>query len=470
MNTLTKYIIRSYIGPFVLTFFISVFILFMQFLWKYVDDLIGKGLDISVLAQLFFFASLSTVPLALPLSILLSSIMTFGNLGEHYELVALKSSGLSLQKIMRPLIVFSFLLSIFAFYFSNTILPYANLKMGSLLFDVTNKKPALSIKEGVFYTGIDGYVIRVNKKHEDGKMLDGIMIYDHTRGGGNSKVMIAESGKMEMSSDSRFLILTLKNGQSYDEMLNPEQGAEHPLMRNKFKEQLIRLDLSGFKLKRTDEGLFKSSYQMLNISQINAEMDSIHHAEKQEDENFMKRMMENNSMKEKTRVQRADTSKQVQLATNGFLDNNQLHILEMATNSARNTKSLIESHIEQLEYYDDPLVNLLVERHKKFTLSFACLVLFFVGAPLGAIIRKGGLGMPVVVSVLFFIFFWVISITGEKSAKEGVLPPVVGMWLASAVILPIGIFLTLQATKDSSLFDVNSYLEPFRKIFGRKNK
>ena len=369
---------------------------------------------------------------------------------------------------MRPLIVFNFLLCIVAFYFSNNILPYANLKMGSLLFDVTNKKPALNIKEGVFYNGIDGYVIRVNKKMDDGKTLQDIMIYDHTSGSGNTKVMTAESGKMEMSSDSRFLILTLNNGQSYDEMNNNEQGADHPLMRNKFKEQVIRLDLSGFKLTRTAEGLFKSNYQMMNVSQINAEIDSVRKDEEEERQNFVNQIVKSNSVNRPRVVQQQVTATNHPVLKTDFLSGNEQQILEMALNMARNTKSVIEDHIEEQENYDEPVVNLLVERHKKFTLSFACLILFFVGAPLGAIIRKGGLGMPVVVSILFFIFFWVISITGEKAAKEGVLPPVVGMWLASAVILPIGIFLTIQATKDSSLFDINVYLSPFRKIFRRK--
>ena len=481
MRTLHRHMITSYIGPFLMTFFIAVFVLFMQFLWKYVDDLIGKGLETQTLAKLFFYASLTTFPLALPLAILLSSLMTFGSLGEHFELVALKSAGMSLQKIMMPLIIMAFLTSVSAFVFANNILPFVNLKMKSLLYDIEQKKPALNIKEGVFYNGIEGYTIRIEKKDPDGISCKGIMIYDQTQNVGNNKVSIAESGKMAMTADKQYLSVVLYNGINYEEVVDPKNETKHTLIRSKFKEQSVLFDLSGFKMVRTDEGLFKSSYAMLDISQINNITDSLQ-TEKEKQisgfrNNFMEMMSEDRILKptahamdslheaiasfapapaENTPVEKqADITKRTQ-------------VVDMALNIVRSKQYYIESLISQMDSDSRPLISLSVEWHKKFTLSFACLILFFVGAPLGAIIRKGGLGMPVVVSVVIFVLFFIIGTMGEKMTIEGVLPPYIGMWIASAITLPVGIFLTSKATSDSSLMDTDSYVGFFKKLLPKK--
>ncbi|MFA5781276.1 MAG: LptF/LptG family permease, partial [Bacteroidales bacterium] len=270
------FMIRSFFWPFIMTFFIAVFILLMQFLWKYIDDLVGKGIEWTIIAQLLFWASTTMIPLALPLAILLSSIMTFGNLGEHYELVALKSAGISLQKIMMPLIVVTVLISISAFYFSNNVLPYANLKMGSLLYDVREQKPALNVKEGIFYNGIDDYVIKVGKKDSDGKTLRNIMIYDHSSRMGNTNLTVAETGTMEMTVDKRYLIFTLLNGINYYESADRQRTkTNHPFQRTKFKEEFRRFDLSAFTLTRTNEEFFKDNYQMMNVKQLKATRDSL---------------------------------------------------------------------------------------------------------------------------------------------------------------------------------------------------
>ena len=259
-----------------MTFFISLFILLMQFVWKYIDDLVGKGLEWDIIAKLLFLASSTFVPLALPLAILLSSLMMFGNLGEHYELVAAKSAGISLIRIMRPLIIVSFLISGLAFYFSNVVLPVANLKFLSLLWDVRGKKLAFNIKEGVFYNGIEGYVIRVGKKDQDGNTIRDVMIYDHVKHRGNTSVTLAEWGKMELTPDKRFLIFKLYNGINYEERVDLRNaGKTRPFQRTKFNEQFQSFDLSGFQLTRTDEKLFKSNYEMLNVTQLRHSMDSI---------------------------------------------------------------------------------------------------------------------------------------------------------------------------------------------------
>lgn len=462
-------------GPFVLTLFIAIFILLMQWLWKYLDDLVGKGLDMSVIGELLFYASATLVPMALPLAILLSSIMTFGNLGEHYELVSMKSAGLSLWRIMSPLIVTTVIISGIAFYFSNNVLPYVNLKIGSLLYDVREQKPALQIKEGLFYNGIDGYSIRVGKKGKDGRSIYDVMIYDHTQYRGNNILITAQAGKMEMSADKKYLILTLKNGFKYEEKVENSLDVmkPHPLTRIKFREQEVLFDLSGFGLKRTDEDLFKNNYQMLNLRQLTNAIDSLENKSSGKHNEITLQVYRNYLGKAQKAISEADSMKAPVSLENPLKKmppDRQLRVLETAANLTRAAQANLQGSIEELRVNDEVITRHEVEWHRKFTLSFACIVLFFIGAPLGAIIRKGGLGMPVVVSVVFFILFHVLSITGEKFAKEGILPPWQGMWLASAVLLPLGIILTWKATADSSLFDIDAYLRPIKKLFTRRQQ
>ena len=491
MKTLHRYIILSFIGPFLMTFFIAVFILLIRWLYVYVDDLIGKGLTVGMLAELFFYVALNTFPLALPLAILLSSLMTFGNLGEHFELVALKSSGLSLQKIMLPLIIVSLLTSAGAFLFSNNVLPHVNLKMQTLIYDIQQKKPALNIKEGIFYNGIDGYTIRLEKKDPDGIRCEGVLIYDHTDNIGNNKVIYAKSGRMMITKDKQYMIIDLYDGTSYEEVADRNKEYNDPLTRSHFKEQTIRFDLSGFKMIRSDEELFKSNYAMLDISQIHDMIDSNNFDKEARintfRETYLDMMSENkvfkkNQKPEPTTAAQAEKSVPageiknpfgINLPSSDTIQRRVLNpkdpymknkIVDHALTLVRAKKYLIEGLIGEMDNYDRPINSLNIEWHKKFTLSIACLILFFVGAPLGAIIRKGGLGMPVVVSVIIFILFWVITISGEKTAREGVIAPYIGMWIASAVTLPLGIFLTIKATSDSSLFDIDKYLKPFRRI------
>ncbi len=472
MKTIHKFILKSYVGPFVMTFFIAMFVFFMMFIFKYIDDFVGKGLSFSILSELFFYFSLTTVPMALPLAILLSSLMTFGNLGEHFELTAMKSSGLSLQKIMTPLIFTTLFISICAFYFSNTILPYTNLKAGSLLYDVRESKPALLFKEGIFNNSLEGFSIRVGKKGKDNKSLSEILIYDHRAMQGNNIVLSAKSGKMEETVDKMFLVLTLNDGVSYKEMVdNPKDLITRPLVRDKFEQRIIHFDLSKFKMSRTNEDLFKNNYQMLNISQLRQAVDSLGLKNEKRKANFTKQLKQNYYSKSSKFFNLLDSAKIKASDTNSFAiftRSRQLSIIESATNITRSAKAYSESILNESNGEEFSKLKYLVEWHRKFTLSIACIVLFFIGAPLGAIIRKGGLGMPVVISVVFFIIFHILSITGEKLAKEGEIPVYQGMWLATAILFPIGVFLTFKATSDSSLFDANAYIEPVKNFFRRK--
>ncbi|MGL5892031.1 MAG: LptF/LptG family permease [Bacteroidia bacterium] len=472
MKTLHRFILRSYIPPFLMTFVISVFVLFMQFLWKWVDELVGKGLDTGVVIELFVYAALSTVPLALPMAVLLSSLMLFGNLAENYELAALKASGVSLFRISRPLIVTTFVISIGAFLFSNYLLPYTNLKMLSTLFDIRHQKPAMNIKEGVFYDDIDGYSLRISKIGKDGQTLKNVTVYDHTDQMGNTQLTLAESGKMYMSADQRYLMIELYNGNTYRDVWNQQNAATRkPFMRMHFKTQQARLDLSGFEMQKTDEELFKDNHQMLNGKQLLAYIDTVKQ-EMNEDRIKFYANLSNGYLSRTKRYFRNNDSLKTVPAKDPFLDelnaDERRKVFEVAMNTARNCKSACESKLTELKAEDRSITRFRIEFWRKFTLSVACMIMFFIGAPLGAIIRKGGLGMPVVISVLGFILFWVLSITGEKLSKEGTVPPEYGMWLSCAVFLPLGIWLTRKATADAPLFDSENYQKIISKFIPRK--
>ncbi|MFM2136605.1 MAG: hypothetical protein RL021_2005, partial [Bacteroidota bacterium] len=438
VKKLTLLLLRSFAGPFLMTFMIALFVLLMQFLWKYIDDLVGKGLDWIVIVKLMVYVSVTLVPLALPLALLLSSIMTFGNLSEHSELTACKSAGISLQRIMRPLTFTAFALSLLAFVFSNYVLPVANLKMNALLYDVRQQKPALYITEGVFYNGIDGYSIKVGKKDDDGQTLYDVMIYDHTDNRGNTKMVMSDKGKMVMSDDERFLIITLYKGVSYEDQDKGRERLSHPLLRTEFDQETFRFDLSSFKLTRTNEQLFKDNFQMLNLRQLSEASDSIRKSIRLKQDDIVRQLP---WLKDSTpSVARPYAGSR----TAGLSD------ATSALYAARSMRNVADDAAQDLDIKKRSLARHEIEWNRKFTLSFACLILFFIGAPLGAIIRKGGLGMPVVISVIFFITYHIISITGEKFAREGVLTPLQGMWLSSAVLVPVGLFLTYKATTDSS--------------------
>lgn len=472
MKKLHKLVLTSFIGPFVATFFLSLFILLMQFLWKYIDDLVGKGLEWYIIAELLFYASATFVPLALPLAVLLSSIMTMGAMGEHYELVAFKSAGISLNKIMWPLVVISAILAVSAFYFSNNVLPVANLKSLSLLYDVRHHRPAFNIMEGVYYKGIDNFVIKVEEKEPDGQTLRNIKIYDHTEKKGNTNLTTAEWGTMAVTQNKRYLILTLYNGINYQETAKDPEDPVRPFQRTRFDVQVRKFDLSAFDLTRTDEELFKSNFRMLNMSQLIFYEDSLSGELNTRKQQYIATYMQRLNF-----LMRADSAAFAALPkdqyalwdveTAGLPPSYRLNIIGQALNTIRLNKENAQFSQEEFRNRERGLARYQIEFHRKFTLSFACIILFMIGAPMGAIIRKGGFGLPVVVSVLLFVVFHVISITGEKFAREGVLEAHQGMWIASLMLLPVGILLIIKATTDSSILDVDSYIRKFEKLYKR---
>ncbi len=456
----------------------------MQFLWKYIDDLVGKGLEWYLIGELMFYAAITFIPMALPLAILLSSIMTMGNLGENNELVAFKSAGISLKKIMFPLVIISVFFVITAFYFSNNVLPVANLKMGSLLYDIRHQRPAFNILEGIFYKGIDNYVIKAEEKESDGATLRNVMIYDHSERRGNVNLTIAEWAHMGATEDQRYLVMSLYDGYNYQNVkTNNPRDPVRPFQRTYFQKQIKKFDLSGFDLSRTDEEAFRNNYQMLSMNQLSFFIDSLENKVAQSKKEIYSKYLSklkhfemlDSTVLNRINVDSIDHSFYDDLLEKGYLDFQawQKHlVLSQSKNILRSQMDGLRFGNEDLKHRKRRLARYEIEYQRKFTLSFACIVLFLIGAPLGAIIRKGGFGLPMVVSVLFFVVFHVISITGEKFARETVITAFEGMWLSSFLLLPIGIWLTIKATTDSSLFDVDDYLNRIKNmiLFFKKKK
>jgi lipopolysaccharide export system permease protein len=459
----------------------------MQFFWKYVDDLMGKGLEISVLLELLFYVSATLIPLALPLAVLFSSIMTFGNLSEKNELTALKSAGLSLFRIMRPMLVFIIFLSSAAFYFSNYILPIANLKWRTIIYNIQNKKPTFGITEGIFYKDIDGYAIKVEEKNDNTGELRDVLIYE-LGNSGRGKTIKAEKGEMlksasvDTSGKSKFLLLKLVNGSIHEQLApNARNKVGAPFQKSFFDEAIIKFDLDGFDMNEESEDLFKRDFEMMNFVQLGIALDSlvvINDSLAQQFEKNIKRQtiifnpdigrappgadtleelgIEESAKKLDTLIQLSDLKK---MEYTTALTGAQSKI--RATKDLAYTQSVIrKSRARNLDDYR-------AAWHKKFTLSFAILVLFFIGAPLGAIIRKGGLGAPLIFATLFFLLYYVLMISGENMVESGVITVWKGMWMSAFVLTPIGIFLTVKAANDSALFDADAYKRTIRRWLGK---
>lgn len=461
MKKLYLFFLKSFLGPFIFTFFVAIFLLLMQFLWKYIDDLVGKGLDSYTIIKLLFYASARFVPLALPISILLSSIMTFGNIGERNELLAIKSAGISLKKCMYPLATFVVFLTISSFLFSNYVMPIANLKAGTLLYDIRKQKPALNIKEGAFYNGLKGFSIKIDSKDENGIDLSGIMIYDHNEKEGNNKVIIAESGKMYLSLDEQFFIIALENGYSYHE-INPHyfkrnsKNKNHPFQRVNFKKETLRFDISDFGMKKSSKNLYRNHYAMMSNYQLSNAIDSIKIKQSSVSSKYFKDVSNKINIDDSQikNIQKVNRKK-----------NQNLSYEKSALKLTKQIKSNLESQRSDFNYKNQIIIKHKIEWHRKLSLAFACLVLFFIGAPLGSIIRKGGFGLPVIVSVGFFIIYHTVSVTGEKMAKEGAdISSFEGMWAANIFLLPIGFYLTYLATTDSVLFGTKTFRSTKTKI------
>lgn len=589
MKKLDKLVLKSFIGPFILTFVVVVFILLLQYMLKYFDDLVGKGLGFEVFAELMTSFSIVMTPNALPLAVLLSSLMTFGNLGEHFELTAIKSSGISLLRAMAPIFYFTLLLTAFAFFSNNHIVPKAALNAYSLMYDVRQQKPALNIKEGAFYNGIKNFTIRVNEKDPQGDSMKDLVIYDHTKRKGNIDIIMADSGRMYSFMNERYLVMELFDGHRYSQSDKTSQrnyGKKdiEPYVRTRFAQTKMIFSLEDFDLKKTKKELFANNRLMKNIGQLSEDIDSMdfevqevkykifknvrnyysYHLKEKivipekydqvrikldslrmaqdsiqavKDGEYEARYNAEASDRKAKKIDKASkkapkkpskgvtplpSSKNTEIAkqpeprqkaalkpSKGLklnksktvtdklanakidnkkpntiaksenvekkkdtltieeamvkvdsvmaLENNQTKIMASALTKARQMKNQMVTQDTNADNLINETRKYKIEKNKKYALALACLSMFLIGAPLGAIIKKGGLGFPVIISIIFFILFYVINITGEKLAKQGIIDPWIGAWAANFILFPIGLFFLRQARIDARLFDLDFY-------------
>lgn len=498
IKRLYTFMLQTFLPLFLMTFGICLFIVLMQFLWRYIDDMVGKGLGMAVLGEMFFYAALFLVPTALPLAILLASLMTFGNLGERLELLAMKSAGVSLIHIMRPLIVMLCFVCVGAFFFQNNVMPVVQVKLYTLLYSMRQKSPELDIPEGVFYKEITGFNVYVKEKDNQTGLLKDLMIYDYSEGFNNASVIVADSGRLKTSEDKLFLVLSLFNGESFENLKSQSGTAQAkvavPYRRESFttKDILIEFDAN---FTRTDESFMQNQYMGKNLNDLQTSIDSMTvrlDSIKQVNATNLYALSYRKTFTNQPARGRPEAilpeKSQPDAQNNDTVDRLDTPVPPLSFDSLYQAQTpggkaallaRAKSNVENLrtDYYfraatiGDEAYKVrrhLTEWHKKFTLSFACLVFFFIGAPLGAIIRKGGLGMPVIISVILFIFYYIIDNMGFKMARDGVWEAWEGMWLSSAVLAPLGIFLTYKAVNDSVILNADTYLNALKNLVGKR--
>lgn len=473
MKKIDTYLLKHFLGLLAMTFLICIFILLMQFVWMHIKDLVGKGVEVSVLAEFFIYAVASVVPLALPLAILLASLMTFGNLGEKSELTAMKAAGISLFRIMRPLSVALLFICSGAFLFSNYVLPVSQVKLWALIFSLRQKSPELEIPQGEFYDGIDGYNIYVRSKDAKKGVLYDMMIYDYTEGFQNATVMVADSGKIFFTDDNKYLILHLYNGESFENLNRQQKRATKsekniPYRRETFAQKQLLIDFDT-ELNRYDEDVLSDQHVSKNVGELVASIDSVQLLALNRSQEQSAMMVDKHFFGRERKTSRDvhedalgapnDVVYDIDTLLSNFSADERYRAIAAALEKAKAQRDQIDYNALMLDDFQRYIRRHEIELHRKFTLAFACMVFFFIGAPLGAITRKGGLGMPVVISVIMFIIYYIIDNTGYKMAREALWPCWAGMWLSSFVLLPIGIFLTYKAATDSALFNPDAWLK-----------
>ncbi len=475
---LDKLILKAFMWPFIATFFIALFVFMMQILWKYIDDLVGKGLDFITLTKFLIYASTTLVTLAMPIAILLSSIMTFGKLGENFELVAIKSSGISLLRFMRPLFFVSILLTGVAFLFANYIAPVANLKFAVIYNDIYRKSPAFDLKDGVFYSGFRGFSIKVGKKDKDKSTLHNVLIYEQSNGIQDNTI-ISESGKMTVSADKKFLEFRLQNGQRYSEK-GEYNSTKNEFVQMGFKEYNKLFDLTQLNIQTTSDSLFMNNIRMKTLRLLDKDIDSLKKipdslikSNRRDLKAYLQYPKYKDTVRTKDQLEVAGkkiTNKKVTSFNELIPDSLKTFIRDQAAGTVASISSLMQVTSNVYDNQVDDIIYHKIEWHKKLSLSIACMVLFFIGAPLGSIIRKGGLGLPLVVALLFFMIFYLLTIFGEKFTKDHLLAPTIGMWLAVIILTPVGFFLTYKAMHDSQLFNKEFYYRVIKNIKFSKGK
>lgn len=473
MRKLDQFILKSFLGPFIMVFFITVFILIMQFLWVYINDLVGKGLGFWVIMEFLGWGIATILPMAMPLATLLASIMTFGNLGESNELLAMKAAGISLQRIFMPLIFVAGVIGVSAFFVSNNLIPVAYNKIYTLQYDISRTKEEIKIPTGTFYNGIDGYSIRVDSRDKQSGMMYNVMIYNHSKNKGNISLAMADSGMIRATPDKKSLLFTLFDGVSYEETNSRNyKDTSYALQQVEFEAQEIIIALENYAFQKSEGDRYGSEIMARNLKQLSQDRDSIGSVYAQTLQGQREKVVYELDLK---------FPKQLDTACNkGYRNNYPIDSLvtwDTASDELEAVKEAITSvkrAVSTMKEYDNAalqqtfyLRRINIEYLRKFTLAFACFIFFFIGAPLGAIIRKGGLGTPVIVSALFFVLYYIVDIIGKKLAKDGVVSPAIGAFSSTIFLFPIGVFLTWKSTKDSSIFNIETYLLPIKKFFER---
>ena len=475
MKKIDKFVLKSYLGPMVLTFLIVMFVLMMNFVWRYIDDLVGKGLDGSVIVELLCYAMANMIPMGLPLATLFAAIMTMGNLGENYELLAMKSAGMSLLKILRSLLVVICIVAIGSFFVANNLVPYSNKKMYSILYDISQQKQTLEFQDGMFFNGVDNLNIRVGTQDPETKLLRDVLIYDNRNISGNMSTTVADSGYIRLSDDKKFLLVTLYNGESYEQTRNSSWHDESSLRRSYFKEQNGAIPTSGFNFERTNDDLFTSP-QTKNINELDHSIDSLETLVTVSTARSYDPLLKEQIFQEDISVLPMPDSLKMDIDKSHFkvvLYEDTIAALDIYERKslwaqARSAAASSRASFTWDETSSKEAINQLniskVEWHRKIALPVSIIIFFAIGAALGAIIRKGGLGMPIVVSVVFFVIYYIISTSGEKIAKEGTWSATAGMWLSTFILGPLAAFLIYKATNDSNLLNVEWYYNHVKKF------
>ncbi|MBB6464041.1 LptF/LptG family permease [Flammeovirga kamogawensis] len=465
MKKLDKLLLKEYIGPFVLTSSIVLFIFWSQYMISKFVYFLGKDLGYDVYMELFFWFALALVPVALPLAVLLATLMTYGSLGQHSELTAIKGAGISLLRVLRPIFLFTIVVTLVQLVYNDTVVPQANLKAYSLLYDIKQTKPTINLKEGAFYDGLDGYSIKVASKDKDGEGIHDVIIYKHEGHRGNKEVILAKDGKMQLINDDTFLMLTLFNGNAYSEVEDKKSKAEIQYVHSEFDSSVFYFSMESYAMNETKEDLFMGHNLMKNRNQLETEQDSLQKAMvdysnmlvKNGETQFYYRhtSQKGEHKKDKLTKKKYDPTKK----------ENRLRIASSAYNSASSFYNVLKSNASRHKNQMREDVKYTLDQQKKVSSAIAILMMFLIGAPLGAIIKKGGLGVPVLVSVFFFVIYYIMTISGEKMAKELIIDPVLGAWLSNIFLFVIGIFFTFQAKNDVKLFDTDYYAVMFKKLF-----
>lgn len=468
MKKLDQFILRSFIGPFIAILLVVVFILMMQFLWLYIDELVGKGLSFKVILEFLGWGSATLLPLSLPLATLLASMMTLGTLGENNELLAIKAAGISLQRVLIPLCAVCLIVSIGAFFVSNDLIPVAYNKIYTLRDDIGKTKEEIKIPTKTFYNGIEGYILRVNERNDETGIMHGVMVYNHTGNKGNTSLTLADSAEMRMSKDKSYLTFVMYNGSNYEET-NTKKYRDTTLQLQKidFEKQSIVIPLKNYAFQKSDSSRFNDQVKSMNLKQLNESQDSIGRLNAEGKVANLKTLSEsrliryNNQLDTGYHLTTPFTLEEI----NTWKDiDDEIKAYDKAKKNAEELQMNIGTFARERYHHTFILRLIDIEILKKFALSIACLIFFFIGAPLGALIRKGGLGTPAIISVLFFVAYWVIDISGVKLARDGAVSPFSGVFFSSYVLLPTGLYLTWKAINDSAIFNMDAIKSLFRKI------